>query len=475
LGGCGLRLARRRRRISDAIPSRLAYGRQHNAEAASARLDWGDRYCRILVWSLAAFAIAGKGFAYLGKSPLFVTEIVLLIGLVMMIQTRAIIASLLNLPALLLVALMALALYHTVPFVPVHGVDALRDSVLIMYALFAFVVASLVLQKPQRLIEALSFLRWFTGVFVVIGPAIYILNSFPGAFLPNIAPGVPILSVRAGELGVHLCGCALLALVGLRTTSWRWIAALFVAILLVASQNRGGLLAILIPVILVLPFTRMWGKGLMAGFAGIMVLGLAYAVDLEMPSRNAEQHTLGERPLGARQAVDNVLSLVLPAENRQLGDTRAFRLNWWQDIVNYTVHGPLFWTGKGFGVNLAEDDGHVVGSRDVAPLRSPHNSHLNILARTGVPGAALWTAFLGCWLLTIMACARTAWANGDENWGNLLLFIAGYWVSNLVNASFDVALEAPMLGVWFWCQSGLGLAAVATYRAARSLPAVRSI
>jgi len=425
------------------------------------------------VWSLAAYAISGKGFAYLGVSPLFVTEIVLLLGLLTMLQTRAIIASFLNLPAMILTALMALALFHTIPFVPVHGVDALRDSVLVMYALFAFMVSSLVLQKPQRIVEAVGFLRWFTGVIVVIGPAIYALNNFPVLFLPNIAPGVPILAVRAGELGVHLCGCALLALVGLRTTSWRWLAALFAGILLVASQNRGGLLAILIPVVLVLPFTRIWGKALMAGFAGLMVLGVAYAVDLEMPSRAPVDRTLGERPLGARQAVDNILSLVLPAENRQLDDTKAFRLMWWQDILGYTVHGPLFWTGKGFGVNLAVDDGHVVGSPDFAPLRSPHNSHMNILARTGVPGAALWVAFLASWLLTIMACARTARANGDEYWGNLLLFIAGYWVSNLINASFDVALEAPMLGVWFWCQTGFGLAVVATYRAARSMPVSR--
>lgn len=432
------------------------------------RLDLGDAYLRLLVASLAAFAIAGKGFAYLGASPLFITEVVLLLGLMAMLQTRAVIACFLNLPALILVGLMAFALLRTIPFVGVHGVDALRDSVLVMYALFAFVVAALILQKPQRIEEALSFLRWITGMLVFAGPIIYLLNNRPGTVLPLIAAGVPIFSVRAGELGVHLCGCALLALVGLRKASWPWMLALIFGVILVASQNRGGFLAFLVPVLLVLPFTRVWGKAAMAGLAALLVLGAAYAVDLEMPSRDATERTLGERPLGARQAVDNVLSLFLPSDNRQLDDTKAFRLMWWQRILDYTVHGPLFWTGKGFGVNLAVDDGYVVGSKEIAPLRSPHNSHLNILARTGVPGVLLWLAFLCTWLLTIMACARLAWRNGDERWGNLLLFLAGYWLANLINACFDVALEAPMLGVWFWCKTGFGLAVVMTYRAARS-------
>jgi len=437
------------------------------------RLDWGDRYCRLLVFSLAAYAIAGKGFAYLGRSPLFVTEMILLLGLLMMLQTRAIIASFLNLPALILAALMALTLLRTIPFVPVHGVDALRDSVLVMYALFAFVVSSLVLQKPDRLNETLRFLRWFAGIFVFIGPAVFVLDNLLPVTLPAIAPGVSILSIRGGELGVHLCGCALLALVGLRRVGWLWVAALLAATILVAAVSRGGLLAIVLPVLLVLPFTRVWAKVLLAGIVGVMALGVAYAVDLRVPTRPSAEGQAVDRPVGARQTVDNLISIVSSPENSQLDDTKEFRVLWWKHIVDYTVHGPFFWTGKGFGLNLAQDDGFAGGDSEIAPLRSPHNSHMTMLARAGVPGAVLWIAFLGCWLLTVMACAMTAWRNGDENWGNFLLFIAGYWLSNLVNASFDVALEGPMLGVWFWCQTGLGLAMVATYRAARSMPAHR--
>ena len=36
------------------------------------------------------------------------------------------------------------------------------------------------------------------------------------------------------------------------------------------------------------------------------------------------------------------------------------RLDWWKEIVTYTINGKYFWTGKGFGVNLADDDGFQV-------------------------------------------------------------------------------------------------------------------
>ncbi len=73
----------------------------------------------------------------------------------------------------------------------------------------------------------------------------------------------------------------------------------------------------------------------------------------------------------------------------------------------------------------------------------------------------------------MMLSAGHAWRRGATPWGNLFLFTACYWLSNVVNASFDVALEGPMLGVWFWTQTGFGLGAVAIYRAAAATHVAR--
>jgi hypothetical protein len=38
----------------------------------------------------------------------------------------------------------------------------------------------------------------------------------------------------------------------------------------------------------------------------------------------------------------------------------------------------------------------------------------------------------------------------------------------LINATFDVALEGPMQGIWFWCLFGFGIGSVMVYRAQQS-------
>jgi hypothetical protein len=43
-------------------------------------------------------------------------------------------------------------------------------------------------------------------------------------------------------------------------------------------------------------------------------------------------------------------------------------------------------------------------------------------------------------------------------------FIGTFGVALLVNASFDVYLEGPMGGIWFWCIYGLGLGSLWIYQ-----------
>ena len=109
-----------------------------------------------------------------------------------------------------------------------------------------------------------------------------------------------------------------------------------------------------------------------------------------------------DRDLSARQLVNNMVS-IFNSSNVALDGTKQWRLAWWRTIQDYVFRGEFFWAGRGFGVNLAESDGFVVGRENPnAPLlRSPHSIHMTILARTGVPGFALWLATLFTWFATI--------------------------------------------------------------------------
>ena len=130
--------------------------------------------------------------------------------------------------------------------------------------------------------------------------------------------------------------------------------------------------------------------------------------------------------------------------------TKVWRITWWDTIIGYTLDGPYFWTGKGFGINLAADDGFVAGDPNGPPLRNPHSAHFDMLARTGVPGLALWLLTLGSWSATLLVNMVRARRFGDHAWADLFVFIFCYALAFIIDGTFDVALEGPMAGIWFW-------------------------
>jgi hypothetical protein len=60
---------------------------------------------------------------------------------------------------------------------------------------------------------------------------------------------------------------------------------------------------------------------------------------------------------------------------------------------------------------------------------------------------------------------REARMRGHEQWVKLFVFVVCYETAILINASFDVVIEGPMQGIWFWCLFGLGVGSVMVYRA----------
>ena len=127
-----------------------------------------------------------------------------------------------------------------------------------------------------------------------------------------------------------------------------------------------------------------------------------------------------------------------------------------ESIVNYTFWGPYFWMGKGYGVNLTISDGTAPNENVFPGLRSPHNSHLTFLARSGVPGAVLWAILQITWAISILRAYLRARRQGGMLWARIFGWLLAYWLAFLVNACFDVSLEGPVSGVPFWTIFGLG-------------------
>ncbi len=433
--------------------------------STSKPIGLSGQYLILLSGVLLGYAMIGKGFAYLGLPPLFIGEIALSAGLVVMLRTGCLIAALATLPSLVLAATMIWVLLRTLPYVGVYGFDALRDSVVIMYGGFAFVIIALLLEDGRRINSMLWSFGTFVSIYVPAIPFLYAFSHYMADYVPNW-PGynVPFLEIRASEIAVHLTGAAVFVLVGFRKVSSLWILFVLAMLVMASVSSRGAMLAFVLPFIfavLVLGKVRELAAVLVVG---LVIFATAYVVETAFTTGQREARTTSERSLSARQIVDNVASIAGQGGEQTEG-TKTWRLEWWNIILANTVFGPNFWTGRGFGLNLADADGFQDGERPDRPaLRSPHNVHMTLLARAGVPGAALWLGLLTSWFAMMMHAMLTARRRGQTEWAGLFLFASCYAASFVINASFDVALEGPMQGIWFWCLVGFGIGSAMVYR-----------
>lgn len=424
--------------------------------------DW---YGRLLCITLAGYAIFGKGFAYIGLPPLFIGEVIFLLGIIVIIRSDCWIAMLASMPSFFLLMLISLAIFQVALSVGPYGLDAARDGVVILYGLFAFVVISLLLERPERFLLIVALYSRFALLYGFVGGALITASGAMDAsgVLGSLMPrwpnsGIELIHLRLGEGASHLAGAAAFVLLGLRRVNMAWVFIMVLSVGII-SLSRGALLAFLAAVSLAGVIGRHRKRFGSVLLVGGLLFGVAYAADIRLPMSQG-------RSIGAVQIVEGLGSIVGSSKEANLDGTKTWRLNWWEKIVGYTFKGPFFWTGKGFGMNLAEEDGFVVGTElGGPPVRSPHNANMTILARLGVPGFFLWIATCGVWFGTLFRTMATARRRGDHQWADIILWIACYGAAIIVDSSFDVALEGPMLGIWFWCLFGFGIGSTMLYRA----------
>jgi hypothetical protein len=439
-----------------------------SATESRSTLGQGDRYIAFLAVVLLGYALMGKGFAYLGLPPLYVGEIAFLTGIIVLLRTGAFFGALATLPAVLLGVLMALVFARTLPFFGLYGFDALRDSVIVMYGGFAFIVAALLIEDANRIN---TLLRYY-GIMLATVPAIFVgllITKYWGNYIPRMYGPVPIVDIGPSQVGTHLAGTMVFALIGYRRVSVAWVLIWLATFALVGATNRGATLAVVLTVAFAMLMLGQFRLMLTTVLAGMAMFAALLAFESTFGEYNDAEDTRNsfERPVSAHQIVENAMSIIGQSDPQSDGN-KLWRLNWWDVIINDTIHGPNFWTGRGFGLNIADADGFA-GTGDPRnprpPTRSPHNAHMTLLARAGVPGLVLWALVLLSWFGMLMKAILTARLRGHKQWADLFLFISCYAAAIIINATFDVVLEGPMQGIWFWCLFGFGVGSVMIYRA----------
>ncbi len=417
------------------------------------RRTYGDLYVVGLSVLLFGYALFGRSFAYLGVPPVFVGEVMLAIGLGLALFTCRT-SSLVPAPALWAVlALQAWVLVRTVPYIPEFGLDAPRDAMLAGYAAYALAVAALLIQRPRRLPEMLVRYRTLVLVLGGLGWLIYLVYSSYQEAVPTLpwAPEVHVIENKPGDIAVHMAAIAAFLVLGWRRSSPVLLVLVVVGTAAMMVGNRGGMVGYLLAMstfAVLRPKSASFGR---FGYVVLVLIALGSVVDTSRLQTND-----GNRSLSVGQLWENAKSLVGKSDQAMLSNTTEWRKQWWNKIVGYTVFGEYRWTGRGFGINLARADGF--NTDEEGSLRSPHSVHMTVLARSGLPGAALWALVHGLWWVSLLGAWWYARERRLEAWMGFFALCAVYWVAAVVNASFDVYLEGPMGAIWFWTVFGAAMA-----------------
>ena len=191
---------------------------------------------------------------------------------------------------------------------------------------------------------------------------------------------MPIVDITTSAVGTHLAGTMVFVLIGYRKVSFLWFLVWLATLTMVAATNRGATLAVLGPVVFAM---LMLGRLRLLLTAMLAVVGI-FAVLLTVEStftQDNEAEGSAERPVSAHQIVKNAESIVGDSGEQNVEGTKRWRLNWWDIIINDTIYGPNFWTGRGFGMNLADADGfagpadHAASSSaNTKPAQRAHDS-----------------------------------------------------------------------------------------------------
>lgn len=322
--------------------------------------------------------------------------------------------------------------------------DVIRDSVIFNYIAFAFIIYFLKDELPYFKKRLFTLYKWYPLCMCCF----FIISSYSPVLNETIIfGGQRIFLYKFGDMGVHLFIASILLLNGYIVLSKRYLILQWILIaylfLIIASYSRSGMISFLIPMGAFFLLTQ--NKALksqvykLIKFAPLIIL-------LAMPlflSTNVEENFQG-RTLSIEQLKKNAISIFATEDDgTTLSDNKVWRLVWWAKIIDYTLFGEFFLHGRGLGMSLADTD--LENDLNEGNLRSPHNFHLTILARFGVPIFFLWIYWMFLHLRKIRG----------KNISPFMLILLSISLSFLINASFDVFLEGPMAAMPFWIFVGM--------------------
>jgi hypothetical protein len=428
---------------------------------------------RYFVWFTPALGLLLGGYLFFSKAfayvhvpgtPVFVGEIVLGIGIAELLRLPSPWRHLLTRAPVLRIVLASLAVCAVRLFsdYPVYGIDAIRDSSILYYGVFALLTAAAVVCEPTFLPRMLDWYRRVLPAFLIWAPIAVLLSNVEA--LTNIPiPGTTtgINSFKVGDFAVQVAMAVVFLWLdrpwanGQRapgpTTivlSLLGVVTLFICL----TQNRGGFLAGVATLAVgtaYLPTGRRRQLALSLVVGLLAITPVIMLLNVRVPA--------SAREVSLQQVVANLSSVVQQDESEKLSGTVEWRQQLWQRLRDDMLKSGAWRTGLGFGLVLGERYG-VSAPGDPRPLRNAHNSHLTIFARTGVLGLGIWALLWVVWSYHMHRWIRRRTGGIRDPEAAIASWLLAGALGFLVNAYFDPSLEGPASCIWLYVLLGVGAA-----------------
>ena len=426
---------------------------------------------RLLVWTQRLFAGGLLGYLFFDRAfawvhvpglPLFYGEVMLAAGVALMLATfEPMRQAWRESPALRILGAFMVwgALLFPSGFLT-WGFDAIRDSALWYYGTAGMLAAYLIARDPGTLERAMDGYGRLTPLIAVWMPIATVLNAVFAA-LPIVVPdsGVSVFAHRPGNVAVHSAMVIVALFTFLDTPDQdlrfrgrrAWMTAVLASTILFAGiQNRAGLLAGLMGLgILLVTMPRQRRSELLLASLGLLVAlaSISLVFDLRLTVFD------NDREVSVQGLVENFTSIVAPTDaSTDRGNTSNWRIELWTRVVrDVSTDAPA--SGFGFGENIRDRYGE---QDEDPPARGPHNSHVNVFARMGGVGLALWFSLWAAWFASVARSRRRFLARDNPRLAGLATWLMIAIAMTLANAFFDPTMEGPQVATWAWTLFGVG-------------------
>ncbi|MDJ0925415.1 MAG: O-antigen ligase family protein [Acidimicrobiia bacterium] len=419
---------------------------------------------RALLVIIAGYILFDRPFAWIHVpgTPLFVGEMVIALGLVVVLTTRTGIGSLVRASASLrmLRAFMLWGLLLLAVGILPYGLDAIRDSAIWYYGIIAFFAAILLVRRPSRVNTWMTAFARLIPIYLLWFPFAIVLHRVVGDRMYVPDSEVPIFFHRSGNMAV----LSAIAIAFLWTADGdsllftrrqrAWLTGLATLVIgFTGLQNRGGMVASAVMIALLMFLLSKRRTEMLTMMLGIVLffttVGLVFDVKIEL---------FDERDVSIEQFTKNITSIFdQDAGGQRQASTTAWRINIWEQVLDdVTNESPLM--GFGPGPDLGER--YDISTDPTHPLRNPHNSHVGVLARTGWVGIVLWGMLWITWMAEMQTLRRRLRYRDRARESALVTWLMLTPIPILVNAIFDPTLEGAQVAMLLWAFFGSGAALV---------------